>query len=194
MNIKMVEIDRERSQKLANDLERALVINGDSRDIEMLKEEGIDQTDAFIAVTDNSETNILTCLHATKLGVKRTIALVENIDYIDISQNIGINTIINKKLITASYIARFTMDAEVTSIKCLSGIDAEVLEFVAKPNSLITKKPIQKLDIPEGAIIGGIVRNKSSFIAVGGLQVQENDHVVVFALPRAIHKLDKLFH
>jgi len=194
MNIKLVEMEKERSQKLANILERALVINGDARDIELLKEEGIDHTDAFIAVTDNSETNILTCLHATKLGVKRTIALVENLDYIDISQNIGINTIINKKLISASYIARFTMDAEVTSIKCLSGIDAEVLEFVAKPNSMVTRKPIYKLDIPEGAIIGGIVRNKNSYIAIGNFQIEENDHVVVFALPKAIHKLDKLFH
>ena len=170
------------------------MINGDARDIELLKEEGITDTDAFIAVTDNSETNILTCLHATKLGVRRTIALVENLDYIDISQNIGINTIINKKLISASYIARFTMNAEVTSIKCLSGIDAEVLEFVAKPGSDVTRKPINRLRIPEGAIIGGIVRGKASFIAIGDFQILENDHVVVFALPKAIHKVDRLFN
>lgn len=194
LNIKLVELDRARSQWLANDLEHTLVINGDARDIELLKDEGITDTDAFIAVTDNSETNILTCLHATKLGVKRTIALVENLDYIDISQNIGINTIINKKLISASYIARFTMNAEVTSIKCLSGIDAEVLEFVAKAKSEVTKKPIHKLKIPEGAIIGGIVRGKASYIAVGDFQVQENDHVVVFALPKAIHRIDRLFN
>jgi trk system potassium uptake protein TrkA len=150
--------------------------------------------DAFIAVTNSPETNILSCLHAKKFGVKKTIALVENLDYIDISQNIGINTIINKKLITASYIARFTMGAEVTSIKCLAGIDAEVLEFVARKDSQVTKKPIRKLNIPPGAIIGGIVRNKNSFIAIGDFQIQENDHVVVFALPKAIHKLDKLFH
>ena len=193
MDIKLVELDRERSQWLANDLEQTLVINGDARDIELLKEEGISETDAFIAVTDNSETNIITCLHATKLGVKRTIALVENIDYIDISQNIGINTIVNKKLITASYIARFTMDAEVTSIKCLSGIDAEVLEFVAKPDSYITRGAIRNLKIPHGAIIGGIVRGKTSYIAMGDFEVREGDHVVVFALPQAIHKLDKLF-
>ncbi len=194
MDIKLVEIEKERSQWLANDLEKTMVINGDARDIELLRDEGITETDAFIAVTNNSETNILTCLHATKLGVKRSIALVENIDYIDISQNIGINTIVNKKLITASYIARFTMDAEVTSIKCLSGIDAEVLEFVAKHNSQVTKKPIRKLNIPTGAIIGGIVRGKNSYIAIGDFQVKENDKVVVFALPKAIHKVDKLFN
>ncbi len=194
LDIKLVELNRKRSQWLANDLEHTLIINGDARDIELLKEEGISETDAFIAVTDNSETNILTCLHATKLGVKRTIALVENIDYIDISQNIGINSIINKKLITASYIARFTMDAEVTTIKCLSGIDAEVLEFVVHKKSYVTTKPIMDLKIPEGSIIGGIVRGKTSYIALGDFQIKENDHVVVFALPKAIHKLDKLFN
>jgi trk system potassium uptake protein len=194
INIKLVEKDKKRSQQLANELEKTLIINGDARDIELLKEEGISNTDAFIAVTDNSETNILTCLHATKLGVKRTIALVENIDYIDLSQHIGIHAIINKKLITASYIARFTMGAEVTSIKCLSGIDAEVFEFVAKRNSRVTKNPINQLNIPDGSIIGGIVRDKTSYIAIGSFQIKENDHVVVFALPKAIQKVGKLFH
>ncbi len=193
-NIKLFEIDKERCFKLTEDLNHTLIINGDATDIQLLEEEGISKMDAFIALTDHTDTNILTCLHARKFGVKRTIALVENIDYIDISQNIGIDTIINKKLITASYIARFTMDALVTSIKCLSGIDAEALEFLVKPNSLITKSPIQKLDFPEGAIIGGIVRNDVSYIAIGSFQIQENDKVVVFALPDTIHKVSKFFH
>jgi trk system potassium uptake protein TrkA len=193
-NIKLLEIDKERCFKLTEDLNNTLIINGDATDIQLLEEEGISKMDAFIALTNHTETNILTCLHARKFGVKRTIALVENIDYIDISQNIGIDTIINKKLITASYIARFTMDALVTSIKCLSGIDAEVLEFLVKPNSQITKKTIQHLNFPESAIIGGIVRDNDSYIAVGNFQIQENDKVVVFALPDAIHKISKLFH
>jgi trk system potassium uptake protein TrkA len=193
-NIKLFEINKERCFMLTEDLDKTLIINGDATDIQLLEEEGIHKMDAFIALTDHTETNILTCLHARKFGVKRTIALVENIDYIDISQNIGIDTIINKKLITASYIARFTIDALVTSIKCLSGIDAEVLEFLVKPGSLITKKPIQKLDFPEGAIIGGITRGDNSYIAIGGFQILENDKVVVFALPEAIHKISKLFH
>ena len=131
---------------------------------------------------------------AKKLGVKRTIALVENIDYIDISQNLGIDSVINKKLATASHIVRFTMNAEVTSIKCLSGINAEVLEFVAKPHSPITKKSIMHMNMPKGAIIGGIIRGEESFIAVGDFQVEENDKVVVFSLPEAIHKVDRLFN
>ncbi len=193
-DIKLVEIDKDRCLSLSNELTESLIINGDARDIELLKEEGIDNIDAFIAVTDNSETNILTCLHARKFGVKKTIALVENIDYIEISQNIGIDTIINKKLITASYIARFTMGSQVVSTKVLHGIDAEVAEFVVKPNSRIVKKPIRKLNFPDGAIIGGIVRGDKSYIAVGNFRMKEGDKVVVFSLPSAIHKVVSFFH
>ncbi|MCK5839783.1 MAG: NAD-binding protein, partial [Bacteroidales bacterium] len=163
------------------------------RDVSLLNDEDISGMDAFVAVTDNTETNIFTCLMAKKLGVKKVIPLVENVNYIDISQNIGIEAIINKKLITASHIARFTMVAEVTSIKCLSGINAEVLEFVAKPKSYVTKHPIYEIKIPHGSIIGGITRGEKSFIAVGNFRIKENDQVVVFAMPDAIHKVEKLF-
>ena len=194
LNIKLIEKDKDHAIHLANFLSNSLVIHGDARDIQLLEDEDIKGMDAFVALTDNSETNILSCLHARKFGVPRTIALVENIDYIDISQNIGIDTIVNKKLSTASNIIRFTMDAEVTSIKCLSGINAEVLEFVAKPHSPITMAPIKKLNFPKGALIGGIVRGEESFIAVGDFQVQESDRVVVFSLPEAIHKVDDFFN
>jgi trk system potassium uptake protein TrkA len=193
-DLKLLEIDRDKSILLGNELNDVLVINGDARDIELLQDEGIEDMDAFIAVTDNSETNILTCLHARKFGVKKTIALVENIDYIDISQNIGIDTIINKKIITASYIARFTMGSEVLSSKVLHGIDAEVYEFVVKADSEVTKKPIRKLRFPEEAIIGGIVRGDDSYIAVGNFRIREGDKVVVFSLPSAVPKIDKLFN
>jgi trk system potassium uptake protein TrkA len=193
-NIKLFEIDKEKSRQLANMLEHTLVINGDARNIQLMEDEDIRGMDAFIAVTDSSETNILACLHARKFGVKRTIALVENIDYIDISQNIGIDTIINKKLSTASYIVKYTMHAEVTSIKCLSGINAEVMELVANPHSAVTKRPIRDLNMPKGAIIGGIIRDNDSYIAVGDFQIEEGDKVVVFSMPESIHKVDKLFN
>ncbi|MBU1369776.1 MAG: Trk system potassium transporter TrkA [Bacteroidetes bacterium] len=194
MTIKLIEKNKDRCIFLTDYLEDTLVINGDARNIQLLEDEDIRNIDAFIAVTDNTETNILTCLQARTYGVKRTIALVENIDYIDISQNIGIDTIINKKLIAASYMVRYTMGAEVTSLKCLSGIDADAMELIARPGSAVTRKPIKKLSIPDGAIIGGIVRGEESFIAMGDFQIEENDKVVVFALPRAIHKIEKLFH
>lgn len=194
MNIKLIEKDKDRCIFLTDYLEDTLVINGDARNLQLLEDEDVRNIDAFIAVTDNTETNILTCLQARTYGVKKTIALVENIDYIDISQNIGIDTIINKKLIAASYMVRYTMGAEVTSLKCLSGIDADAMELIARPGSAVTRKLIKNLNIPDGAIIGGVVRGEESFIAMGDFQIEENDKVVVFALPDAIHKIEKLFH
>lgn len=194
MNIKMIEKDKDRCMYLTDYLEDTLIVNGDARNIQLLEDEDISRMDAFIAVTNNTETNILTCLHAKNNGVKKTIALVENIDYIDISQNIGIDTIINKKLIAAGYMVRYTMGAEVTSLKCLSGIDADALELIARPGSVVTRKPIKKLNIPEGAIIGGIVRSDKAYIATSDFQILEGDKVVVFALPSALHKVEKLFH
>jgi trk system potassium uptake protein TrkA len=193
INIKVLEKDKMKAQLLANHLDTALVINGDARDTELLEDEDVSGMDAFVALTDNSETNILSCLHARKLGVSRTIALVENIQYIDLSQNIGLDTVVCKKLSTASHIVRYTIDAEVTSIKCLSGINAEVLEFVAQPNSKVTKKAVKELHFPKGAIIGGIIRGEESFIAIGDFKIRENDKVVVFALPHSIHTASVFF-
>lgn len=193
MNIKLFEIDQKRATSLTNDLEDTLIINGDARDVDLLDEEGIKDMDAFIAVTNHTETNILTCLHAKRMGIKKTIALVENIEYIDIAQNIGIDTIVNKKLITAGVINLYTMEAKVTTVKCLSGIHADVIELVAMPKSAVTKKPLKKLVLPHGSIIGGIIRDDESFIAVGDFQIQAGDKAVVFALPEAIHKVNKLF-
>ena len=192
-NVKLFEMNPERASQLTDELQRSLVINGDARNINLLESEGISQMDAFVAVTNNSETNILTSLLARRFGVKKTIALVENIDFIEISQSIGIDTIINKKLATASYILRFTMTAEVISTKCLTSIDAEVFEFMAKPGSPVTKKPIKKLGFPRKAIIGGIIRDNKGCIARGDMQIEAGDKVVVFALPEAFHGVDKMF-
>lgn len=174
-------------------LDETLVVHGDARDINLVEEEGIENMDVFIAVTNSSETNILTCLHAKKFGVKKTIALVENLDYIQISQSIGIDTILNKKLIAASHIIKYSMADEVTLLKCLSGINSDIVELYARPGSVVTKKPIRDLKMPEGAIIGGIVRNEEVFIAVGDFEIEENDRVVVFALPGTRQKVEKMF-
>ncbi len=193
LNIKLIESGTKRATALSNELDHTLVINGDARDMDLLDDEGIREMDAFIAVTNHTETNILTCLHARKLGIKRTIALVENIEYIDIAQNTGIDTIINKKLITASVINLYTMEAKVTTVKCLNGINADVIEVVAMPKSAVTKKPLKKLTLPNGSIIGGIIRGEKSFIAIGDFQLEAGDKAVVFAIPSALHKINKLF-
>lgn len=191
--IKLIEIDKAKSIQLADILENTLVINGDGRDIDLLNSEGLQNMDAFIAVTGNSETNILSCQLARKMGVKKTIAEVENMEYINLAESIGIDTIINKKLITASRISRFTMSAQVSMIKCLIGTDAEVLEFIVKPGSRITKGLLRDINFPKDALVGGIIRGKTSFIATGATSVEANDRVVVFTLPSAIHKIESFF-
>jgi trk system potassium uptake protein TrkA len=192
--VKLIEKDRQRSYELSNRLSNTLVIHGDGTDMELLRQESLEKMDAFVAVTGNSETNILSCLLAKHLGVKRTIAEVENMDYIHLAENIGVNTIINKKLITASRIFRFTMSEEVSSIKCLTGTDAEVMEFLVKPDAPATAGLLCEIDFPREAIIGGVIRGKNAFIARGDTQIKPYDRVVVFALPGVIHTIGKFFN
>lgn len=192
-NIKIIELDRERSQKVADRLENVLVIHGDGRNLDLLKEERIERMDAFIAVTGNSETNILSCHLAKTMGVRRTVAEVENIDFMDIAESMDIGSLVNKKLLAASYIYKYTVGPSVTHVKCLTASDAEVIEFIAKPDSKITKKPIRDLSFPSDAIIGGVIRDNQGLVATGDTQINEGDTVVVFALPSAIGKLDKFF-
>jgi trk system potassium uptake protein TrkA len=193
LRITLIENDRKRAEELSAVLGDTLVIHGDATNIELLKEEGLEQADAFIGVTDSSETNVLTCLHAKRLGVKRTIALVENTGFITISQDIGIDTIINKKLITASYIARFIVKGDAVSSKWLSGTNAEVLELIVGKWSPATRKPIGQLEIPEGATVGGIVRGRETLLPSRELQLKQDDKVVVFSLPKAMAKMARLF-
>jgi len=192
--VKMIEVDKQESYRLSSMLSNTLVINGDGTNMELLRGEGLEKMDAFIAVTGNSDTNILSCLLAKQIGVKRTIAEVENIDYIHLAENIGIDTIINKKLITASRIFRFTMSDEVSSIKCLTGTEAEVMEYVVKPQSTITRGPLRNVSFPSEAIIGGVIRGKNSFIAHGDTEIKPYDRVIVFALPSEIYNVGKFFN
>ena len=192
--VKLIEADRQKSVKLSNILSNTLVINGDGTDMELLKQEGLEKMDAFIAVTENAETNILSCLLAKQMGVRRTIAEVENMGYISLAEKIGVDTIINKKLITASRIFRFTMSEEVSSIKCLTGTAAEVMEFVVKPDAPATKGTLSEVSFPREAIIGGVIRGKNAFIAHGDSQIKPYDRVVIFALPGVIHTIGKFFN
>ena len=192
-NVKLIDIDERKSLEIADKLSKTLVLNGDGRNTELLEEEGIKKIDAFVAVTDNSDTNIIACLLAKKLGVKRTIAEIENIDYIQIAENIGIDTIISKKYLAASSIFAETITAEVSSMKYLMGTDAEVLEFVVHKDSLITQKELMHIKFPKNAIIGGVTRNNESFIATGKTKIQAGDKAVVFALQEAVHDLEKMF-
>ena len=194
VNIKLVEYIADKAYKLAETLDSTLIINEDGRNIEAMMEEGLSNMDAFVAVTGRSETNILAAMLAKRMGVKKVIAEVENLNYIKLAESIGIDTIINKKLITASNIFRFTLSSDVQAIKCLTGSEAEVLEFIVKPNSPATKAKVKDLDFPSEAIIGGIVRGDKVFIAMGNTEISAYDRVVVFAMPNTIAKIGKYFN
>lgn len=193
-NIKLVEIDKDRCFELTDMLPDSLIIHGDGRDTELLRQEGIENMDAFIAVTGNSETNILTCLQAKKVGVKKTIAAVESLDYISLAENLGIDAIINKKLIAASYTLRFTLNADVSSFMYLTATDAEVFEFVVRPGAKITKGKLGEIVFPKDAIVGGVVRGKTAFTASSETHIKANDHVIVFSLSDAVNKLEEYFN
>ena len=193
INIKLVDYNPEKAYKLAEMLDKTLVIAEDGRKSEVMIEEGLDKMDAFVALTGRAETNILAAMLAKRMGVKKVIAEIENMNYISLAESIGIDTIINKKLITASSIFRFTMNTDVQAIKCLNGCDAEVLEFIVKPGSPATKGKIKHVNFPREAIVGGIVRGDKALIATGNVEIRAYDRVVVFALPSAIGKVGAFF-
>ena len=194
VNVKILERDREKSFSLAEKLNNTLIINCDGRNIELLKEEGIQDMDAFVAVTANSEANILACLAAKRLGVKKTVAEVENIDYIMLAESMDIGTVINKKMIAASYIYQLTLDADVLNVRNLTATDAEVVEFIAKPGAKITKSKIKDLRLPEQVNIGGYVRDGIGYIVDGNTVIIPNDHVIVFCVSSAIRKMERFFN
>ncbi|MFD2917412.1 Trk system potassium transporter TrkA [Psychroserpens luteus] len=191
--VKLIEKDSEIAFECADDLPNALVINGDGRNVELLDEENISDMDAFISVTGNSETNIMSCLVAKSKGVKKTIALVENMDYYQLSQSIGIDTLINKKLLAANNIFRYIRRGEVVAMTKLTNMNAELLEFDVNSQSKITKKKIKDLDFPRSAIIGGVIRDDVGLIPLGDFQIQMGDKVVVCSLPRSITQVERFF-
>jgi trk system potassium uptake protein TrkA len=192
-NIKIIEQNRDRCTQIANRLNNVLIINGDGRNLELLKEEGIEKMDAFVAVTGNSETNILCCQLAKKMGVKRTVAEIENIDFISLAEQVGIGSVINKKFIAASFIYRFSMRSDISNVKCLTSTEAEAVELTTRPGSKVTTSMVKDLDFPDDAKIGGFVRDDQGYIVTGDTQIREGDKVVIFALPSAIKKIDKFF-
>ncbi|MDR3132900.1 MAG: Trk system potassium transporter TrkA [Prevotellaceae bacterium] len=192
-SLKLIEPDRARSKELAVLLPHTLIINGDVHNTDLLEEEGLRHMDAFVAVSGSSATNILSCVIAKRLGVKKTIAEIENLEYVKLAESLGINTVINKKMITAARIFRFTMRHHVQSIKYLSGLNAELMEFIVKPGCAVTKGKIRDIDFPKDAIIGGIVRGNTSFIAIGDSQIQAYDRVTVLALPNSSNKVNRFF-
>ncbi len=191
--VKLIETSKNKAIDIAELLPNTLVINGDGRNVELLQEENLEDMDAFISVTGNSETNIMSCLMAHSKNVKRTIALVENMDYFELSHSIGIDTLINKKLLAANNIFRYVRRGEVVDMAKLTNMNAEILEFVVKPGAKILGSPIRDLDFPRSATIAGVVRNGEGLIALGDFEILPGDRVLVCCLPRSIKRVEKLF-
>lgn len=195
MQVKIIESDLNRCHRLTDLVDdKVMIINGDGRDLDLLTEEGLKDTDAFVALTGNSETNILACLAAKRMGVTKTVAEVENIDYISMAESLDIGTVINKKMIAASHIYQMMLDADVANVKCLTFANADVAEFKVKEGSRITQKPIKEMGLPKGITIGGLIRNGEGMLVTGNTMIKPGDHVVVFCLGMMIKKAEKFFN
>ena len=195
MNVKIIEKDIQRCERLNELLEQdeTMVIHGDGRDLGLLEEEGIRNTQAFVALTGNAETNILACLTAKKLGVRKTVALVENLDYVSMAESLDIGTIINKKTIAASHIFQMLLDADVDNLRSLMLVDAEVAEFTAAEGSKVTRKPVKDLGLPFGTTIGGLVRNGVGMLVNDNSQIQAGDSVMVFCHETKLKNVETFF-
>ena len=196
MDVKVIEMNPERCEYLNDilDNDKTLIINGDGRDIPLLTEEGIKNTQAFVALTGNAETNILACLTAKRLGVRKTVAMVENLDYASMAESLDIGTIINKKAIAASRIYQMMLDADVMNVTFLMSANADVAEFIPKEGSKVTRKPVKDLGLPPGMTIGGLVRDNVGMLVSGNTQIQAGDSVVVFCHGQNMKKIERLFN
>lgn len=195
MKVKIIDNDYARCNRLIELVdEKVMIINGDGRDMNLLIEEGIKSTEAFVALTGNSETNILACLAAKRMGVRKTVAEVENIDYISMAESLDIGTVINKKMIAASHIYQMMLDADVSNVKCLTFANADVAEFTVNEDSKVTKHKVKDLGLPKGVTIGGLIRDGEGVVVTGETQIRPNDHVVVFCLGMMIKKAEKYFN
>ena len=197
MNAKIIEMDEARCEELNEliDNDRVMIINGDGRDLTLLRDEGIGNTQAFVALTSNAETNILACLTAKRMGVRKTVAVVENMDYVSMAESLDIGTIINKKALAASRIYQMMLDEDVSvsNIKFLTTANADVAEFTAQQGSKVTRKRVFELGLPNGVTIGGLVRNGVGQLVSGGTQIEAGDNVVVFCHNINMSKVEKFF-
>lgn len=193
IHVKVIESNKQKCYELADKID-SLIINGDGRDFDLLKEEGIEDADAFITLTSNSEANIMACMAAKRFGIRKTIAEVENMNYINLANTLDIGTIINKKLLAASHIYQMTLDDDALSVTCLTYSDAKLVEFIVEPGDRITKKRIKDLRLPTNVNLGGIIRDGKGYTVSGNTVVQPGDHVVLFCMSDSIRKISKFFN
>lgn len=191
---KIIEADEARCRKLPQKCPDCEIIHGDARDTDLLADIGIADTDAFVALTDSSETNILSCLTAKEFGVKKTVADVETIQFISQAENLNIGKVVNKKLLASSTIFQLLLDSDSSTAKCLALADAEVAELEAREGSRITRSAVKDLKIPRELTLAGLIRGDEGMLITGNTLIQPGDHVLVFCLQGALHKVERLFN
>ena len=192
-SVKLVEINNDKAEKIADQLNNVLVLNLDGTRVDLLSEENLDQMDAFISTTGDSQKNIMSCLMAKSKKIKKTIALVDDSDYFELSESIGVDTLINKKFLAANEIFRFIRKGNILELNKLNNMNAEVLEFLVSSNSKVIGKKIKDINFPRSAIIGGVIRDDKGLIVLGDFQIQEGDKVLICSLYEGISKVEKLF-
>lgn len=195
LNMRIIEQSEERCHRLNELLENedVIIINGDGRDTNTMLEEGIRNCEAFVALSDETERNILACLAAKRLGVRKTVAMVDEMDYMDMAEKLDIGTVINKKVIAASHIYRMMMDADVANLKRLALANADVAEFVTSEGSLATQRQVKDLGLPKDVALGGLIRDGVGISINGKTQIQAGDYVVVFAMESLLKDVDVFF-
>lgn len=195
MSAKIFETDARRCRELNNLIEKrnVWVFNSGELDYDLLTEEGLERADSFAALTDNSEANILACLSAKRVGVRKTVAMVENSDYIRIAEHLDIGYIINKKTFAASHIYQMMLKADVTTVKNLIVANADVAEFHVNEGAKVTKHDVYELGLPSTVTFGALVRDNKAYLVNGKTRIKAGDMVVAFCLENAISKLEKYF-
>ena len=193
VQVKLIESVKEKAEKTAESLGRVMVLHGDATDAELLASENVNEMDAFVAATNDEETNIMACLLARHLGAQQTIAVMRRSNYIPLTHALGIDAALSVRLNTAAAIMKFVRRGEIISIAQLKENEAEALELVAQPGCKIVDKPLVDAGIPANAIVGAIIRGSEVLIPRGQTQILAGDRVVVFALPQALEAVEKLF-
>ncbi len=195
MKIKIIERDEQRCRELFEQLDnrKAMIIHGDGRDMALLQDENIPNSEAFIALTGSSEANILSCLAAKRMNIHKTIAMLDNLSFVSMAESLDIGTLINKQNIAASYIYQMMLKADVTNVKSLVVANADVAEFKVKEGTKITHRQIKDLRLPEGATLGGLVRNGQGLLINGNTQIQAGDRVVTFCIGNDLRNLSSFF-
>lgn len=193
INMKIIENDEKKAVEIASKLSKSLVINGDGSNLDLLLSENLDSMDQFIAITGDDETNIITSIVAQHMGVKRTVTLIKKSEYLPLTPALNMDAVVSKQQITVNAITRLIKGKDIAKFAELPGLDAEIVEFIVKDSSKVTKKPIMKLKIPDGAVIGAILRKDELIIPKGGIQIQTGDRVVVFSLPEEFASVESLF-